>query len=173
MRNAAACSPTCGLSLHYKKEAKKAEKAFNAETRRRKDESRPVSWHDKKAQDSVNRYILLRDYGRPCISCNKPHRPTDSYKHYVDAGHFKRRGGLYRNLRFNILNIHGQCVECNRDMSGNELEYRKGLIERYGLELVDSLECNSVMHKMDVAYLQRVRKIFDRRAKYYRQRREQ
>ncbi len=41
---------------------------------------------------------------------------------------------------FNEDNVHKQCSVCNDYHSGNLLEYRQGLINRYGLEFVERLE---------------------------------
>ena len=42
---------------------------------------------------------------------------------------------------FNPVNCHKQCnTFCNKHLSGNLLEYRKGLIERYGITYVEKLE---------------------------------
>jgi hypothetical protein len=41
---------------------------------------------------------------------------------------------------FNEMNCHSQCRKCNRFQNGNELNYRLGLIERYGLEYANNIE---------------------------------
>jgi len=38
------------------------------------------------------------------------------------------------------MNVHKQCRKCNRFLGGNELNYREGLIIRYGLEYVEEVE---------------------------------
>ena len=42
--------------------------------------------------------------------------------------------------RWNIYNVNAQCRECNRMKDGNGENYRLGLIERYGLPVVEKLE---------------------------------
>jgi len=42
---------------------------------------------------------------------------------------------------FDERNCHGACnTYCNKFLSGNLIEYRKGLIKRYGNEFVEQLE---------------------------------
>ncbi len=87
----------------------------------------------KEAQASVNRYIRLRDEGSPCISCGRHHQGQ------YHAGHY-RSVGANPEMRFNESNIHAQCAPCNNHKSGNIIDYRLGLIARYGVEYVDALE---------------------------------
>ena len=42
--------------------------------------------------------------------------------------------------RFDEKNCNGQCVGCNIFKSGNVVEYRFGLIDKYGEEVVNQLE---------------------------------
>ena len=56
-----------------------------------------------------------------------------------DAGHY-RSVGACPELRFEPLNIHRQCVKCNRNLSGNAVEYRIRLVQRIGAEKVAWLE---------------------------------
>jgi hypothetical protein len=86
-------------------------------------------------QSTVNRLCLLLDLGRPCISCGKP----DQGGKMRNAGHFKSRGSS-SGLRYDLRNIHGQCVTCNLYQSGNIEGYRSGLTERYGSAIVDYLD---------------------------------
>ena len=78
-------------------------------------------------------YIRRRDCrdgtGR-CISCGRPITITT-----CDAGHY-----IPRTHTANIYNVNAQCRECNRMKDGNASNYRIGLIERYGLPVVDKLE---------------------------------
>jgi hypothetical protein len=78
-------------------------------------------------QKIFNTYIRERDKFKGCVSCGKP--LTDKF----DAGHFYSVG-KYPNLRFNIYNVHGQCVECNQHRHGNINEYSLRLGDRIGNE---------------------------------------
>jgi hypothetical protein len=75
----------------------------------------------------------LRDSDKPCISCNSTTADT------FDGGHFYK-AEVYSGLIFNENNCHKQCRKCNRFMNGNELNYRKGLIARYGIDYVTNLD---------------------------------
>jgi hypothetical protein len=78
-------------------------------------------------QKVFNTWVRLRDLDAGCISCG--HILTGKF----DAGHYYSVGS-YPNLRFDIDNVHGQCVECNQHKHGNLIEYATGLIERIGHE---------------------------------------
>ena len=78
----------------------------------------------KLLQTAFNSYIRKRDEDLPCISCGKE-PPFD-----LAAGHFYAAGN-YSFLRFNELNVHGQCnAHCNKFLSGNIHEYRKRITTR-------------------------------------------
>lgn len=85
--------------------------------------------YEKILEALVNKFVRLRDAEQPCISCQAP---AGSYT--MSAGHFYP-AGTYKNIRFNLLNIHGQCwYNCNKQQHGNIHEYRKHLEHRIGLE---------------------------------------
>ena len=83
-------------------------------------------------QKIFNKYIRLRDFGKPCISCNRPLRGK------YDAGHYYSVGA-YPNLRFNEDNVHGQCVYCNQHKHGNAADYTVNLPLRIGVERYNNL----------------------------------
>jgi len=86
----------------------------------------------KAAQIIFNKYIRLRDKGQNCISCHK--KPLKE-----NAGHYYNANNHW-NVRFNELNVHLQCEHCNTYLSGNLIEYRKGLINKIGEEQLTLLE---------------------------------
>lgn len=55
------------------------------------------------------------------------------------ASHYLSAGNNY-SVRFNTDNIWVSCYKCNVMLSGNQLEYRKRLIEKIGIERVEYLE---------------------------------
>lgn len=148
------CGPTCALKL--------VRIAKEKELRRKKTEfrrsNRPTSFWIAEAQKAVNLFIRKRDEHLPCISCGARTSPQ------WDAGHYRSRGAA-SHLRFNVFNIHKQCVKCNRYGGGNYSEYRKGLIKKIGVERVEKLESDNSPRKMDREYCERVRKIFNKRIK--------
>ena len=156
---------------------KKKEALKRAESKRERDKRKDIALRKEKlktipelireAQASVNYYIRMRDYGKRCISCNS--LPTQKRGGTMDAGHYRSRGAAPQ-LRFNVLNIHGQCVKCNRFNSGNAVDYRIALINKIGLELVEGLESNNKPRTFTRDYLLRVKKIFRRRGNWYKNR---
>ena len=79
------------------------------------------------AQVVFNRWIRKRDQGKRCISCDKPLKVGN-----IDAGHYYS-AGAHSALRFNEDNCHSQCSRpCNKDKSGDLINYREGLIKRIG-----------------------------------------
>lgn len=91
-----------------------------------------------KAQLVFNRFIRLRDQYKGCISCKG---------RVEQAGHFFSQGH-HSALRFNEINCAGQCVRCNCFLHGNLINFRQGLIRRYGAEAVDKLELSAKLNRI-------------------------
>ena len=91
-------------------------------------------WLMKKAQKAFNGRIRERDKGKPCCSCSE-------FKE-LEAGHYISVGASSIH-RFNPMNVHGQCSQCNAWKSGNHVPYREFMIKEYGLEAVEELEQTS------------------------------
>lgn len=83
-----------------------------------------------KAQKEFNTFIRRRDQDKGCISCGA--RVTEA-GHYLSAGH-------NTSMRFSEINTNGQCTRCNCFLHGNLIDYRQGLIKRYGEQKVLLLE---------------------------------
>lgn len=154
------------------REAKQAKnhKAQKTKDKARLQELKPLSKLASEAQTAINKYIRARDYNKPCVSCtnNREHK-MGLHGHRFDAGHY-RSVGAASHLRFNLLNISKQCVQCNRDLSGNSVPYRIELIKRIGVDRVESLENNNLPRKFTAEYLNRVKVIFNKRARFYEKR---
>ena len=106
----------------------------------RKEKLKSRADHLREAQAAVNEYVRLRDAHLPCISCDSTPNDNDLMTgSRWDAGHY-RSVGACPELRFEPLNIHRQCVRCNRNLSGNAVEYRIRLLHRIGIDKVDWLE---------------------------------
>lgn len=84
----------------------------------------------KKAQMVFNAWIRNRDQDKGCISCGAE---VQQAGHYFSQGH-------HSALRFNEMNTNGQCIRCNCFLHGNLINYRSGLIKRYGEQKVMLLE---------------------------------
>lgn len=91
-----------------------------------------------RAQDAFNKFIRERDKDKGCISCGGQ---VQQAGHYYAAGH-------YTALRFNEVNTNGQCIRCNCFLGSNAINYRKGLIQRYGEQIVKELENSADLRKV-------------------------
>ena len=170
INNVAYCSFESAVQYANKNKAKGAEIVRKAQKKKdtaRKKELKSAGDYVKEAQAAVNKYIRLRDRNKPCVSCGS--NPSDSNLmtgSRFDAGHYRSRGSA-GHLRFNLLNIHKQCVKCNRFNSGNAVDYRIELINRIGQDNVDKLESDNKTRKFTVEYLERVKRVFNKRARFY------
>lgn len=105
-------------------------KAFKSDLRAK---LKTIGEYKAEARKLFQKWIRLRDSDKPCISCNSSTADT------FDGGHFYK-AEVYSGLIFNENNCHKQCRKCNRFMNGNELNFRKGLIARYGIDYVTNLD---------------------------------
>ena len=79
------------------------QKNWKKEKKELKEKLETVQSLTKKAQTYFNAYIRARDKHKTCVSCDKPLGSK------FDAGHYYSAGG-FGSVRFNELNVHGQCV---------------------------------------------------------------
>lgn len=86
--------------------------------------------------ETFSRYIRLRDADEhgyiKCISCGRIHHFTE-----MDCGHYVNRSHMA--TRFDEQNCNGQCRACNRFDEGNNIGYTRGLIAKYGPQVIDLL----------------------------------
>jgi len=95
----------------------------------------------KKAWGYFSQYIRLRDCTRTtgcgsfglCITCGKRYH----FK-LLQAGHFV--SGRHNANLFSEKGVHAQCYNCNINLRGNTLEYRRKIIDRYGKGYDEVLE---------------------------------
>jgi hypothetical protein len=130
------CSWECAHNYAVKKrlaEENAAAKADRKTVKLRLEELKPLSYYADRAQRAVNSVIRERDKDEPCISCGRFHQGK------WNAGHYISRGASPA-LRYHSDNIHKQCEPCNTNKSGNQIEYRKRLIQKIGIERVEWLE---------------------------------
>ena len=111
------------------------------------------------------KYIRMRDshdgYGK-CISCGKLIQVGPNWQ----AGHYIN--STYLSLRWDEKNVHGQCKRCNHFLSGNLLEYRRGLIKKYGKEVLQYLEIKKFnKFKTSVFALKALIDIYKKKVKEY------
>lgn len=126
------CSPSCAALWAKAETEKKAKGEWQKEKKVRQEALMTTSDWRNLLQKVFNTYIRIRDKDKACVSCAKP------FNTKYDAGHFYSVGS-YPNLRFNEDNVHGQCVQCNRDLHGNHAEYSLRLPERIGQERFNAL----------------------------------
>ena len=126
-----ACSVDCALEIakaktvkQYKLETYTLKRDFRANDR---------AHQLKLTQAEFNKFIRLRDEGKPCISCGRHHPGQNHAGHYLSVG-------AHPELRFEESNVHLQCAPCNNHLSGNIIEYRKGLLNRIGPFQLEWLE---------------------------------
>lgn len=84
---------------------------------------------------AVAKRIVKKRDGKVCCTCGA----TELEGKNRHAGHFIRDsvGGV--ELRYHLKNIHVQCFRCNIILGGNEAEYYRFMIGRYGQEEVDEI----------------------------------
>lgn len=150
------------------REQRKREREKSADLKQRREALKTRAEWEREAQAAFNRYIRIRDMYQECISHPGKLISNSNYitGSAVDASHYRSRGAA-SHLRFNVFNVHAACTRCNRQLSGNAVEYRIRLIERIGLERVERLESDAGPRKFDIDYLKRVKSIFSRRARHY------
>ncbi len=128
----------------------------------------------ERAQNSVNRYVKLRDFGLACISCGRSEkeirrelggRPGGAWH----AGHFRSVASASQ-LRFNLLNINKQCAACNcgerlRGINGLSIRasYELNLAAKIGRNKVELLNANHSFATYNKEYLGRIRQVFDKK----------
>ena len=95
----------------------------------------------KKVWTVFSVYIRMRDCLRTtgctswglCITCGK----RNHFK-LLQAGHFIP--GRHNANLFSEKGVHAQCYNCNVNLRGNTLEYRRKIIELYGEGVDEELE---------------------------------
>lgn len=150
------------------REQRKQDKLQRDDLKQRREKLKGVSEWQKEAQTAFNRYIRWRDFNKECASCGGQLIGSSNYLtgSAVDASHYRSRGAA-SHLKFNVFNVHSACTRCNRQLSGNAVEFRIRLIDRIGIERVERLEADNIPRKFDIPYLKRVKAIFTRRARHY------
>ena len=135
-----ACSTKC--AINYAKTKKKEQAESLNDARIEKAVKDTLSALKTSLMIVCHKFIRERDKFLNCISCGaKWHKD-------FQAGHFFK-AELYSNLKFNEFNINGQCQKCNLRKDGNPDGYRKGFIERYGVEKLKELDQLALDYKQE------------------------
>lgn len=123
------CSVACAIEWAKNEQVKRDCAPYRTKPKKTiKDKSHQTQLTQRK----FNEWCRLRDKDLPCISCGITYGKRN-------AGHYKSVGSS-PELRFEPLNVHVQCEQCNTSKSGNIGAYRVGLIQKIGIEKVEWLE---------------------------------
>lgn len=125
--------PACQLARAIQRNKKKPKAP--------KERSTPTPWRDKRTDAMiihvqskiVNPYIRERDN-----ECYHGKSISDNGR-ISDAGHYYSVGAKV-GLRFCVQNIHGQSASGNRFKGSDAINYRAGLVKRYGEDYVKELD---------------------------------
>ena len=128
-----ACGYKCAIIHSKNLKLQKELKDWKAEKAILKNKLKTLGQYEAEAKKAFQKWIRMRDDKQPCISCGI--QQTDLW----DGGHYKK-AEIYSGVIFDENNCHRQCRKCNRFLNGNELNYRQGLIQRYGIEFADQIE---------------------------------
>lgn len=123
--------------------------------------------HEGEAKSAVQLYARLRDTiaGLGCVSCGKPANWNGIWhgSHYMQAGSRSA-------TRYNLWNINKACNQCNIFKGGAPTSYRVALITKIGLNKVEWLEQQTHVVKHSIEYMQRIKRIFNRKARILKKR---
>lgn len=153
------CGPQCASAYAWR-EKTKAEVVAAREDRKtvrlRKDAIKTRREWIMEAQVAFNAYIRERDRNKSCICCGEPLAGVQgSTGGLFDCGHYRSVGSA-PHLRFDERNAHGQRKQCNRYGAGRAVDYRLGLIQRIGMEEVESVESDNESRKWSVDELKAI-----------------
>jgi len=150
----------CSISCAQKHAEAVATKKMRQEIRQAKEALKTRQDWIREAQRWFNRYIRLRDKDETCISCDKP----STWNGQWHASHYRSTGAC-PELRFEELNCHKSCSQCNNFLSGNIIPYRKRLVSKIGADNVDWLEGSHKAKKYTIEELQEIKKIYKNKCK--------
>lgn len=114
----------------------------------------------KKVWKTFSEYIRARDCMRTtgcasfglCITCGKRYHIK-----LLQAGHFV--SGRHNHNLFDEKGVHAQCYNCNVNLKGNTLEYRRQIIKLYGVGADERLEeDNKIIKKFTIEELEELNK---------------
>ncbi len=129
------CSPICAIELAQERAKKREESEWQDRKSKGLERLKTPGEYEAEARRVFQKWIRMRDIADPCISCG---RFADRY----DGGHYFK-AELFSGLIFNEDNCNKQCSRpCNKDLHGNEANYRIGLVAKIGEEKVKWLEEN-------------------------------
>lgn len=171
------CGPKCAIQFVQAKGVEREARRVRREKAEGRKRLRTKRDYLRDAQVAFNKFIRLRDEGKPCVSCGITN-PIERNGGAWDAGHYRTRAAA-PELRFDELNCHRQCKSCNtgeKHHSGKAETVRKAcreeLIRRIGLSAVESLEGPHEPKKYTIEDLIAIRDLYRAKAKRLREGRE-
>ncbi len=100
----------------------------------------------------------LKDYGK-CVTCGR-----DVPRKLLQAGHFV--AGRHSNNLFSERGTHAQCYNCNINLKGNTLEYRRQIIKLYGEGVDEELEMEDrIIRKFTIPELEELKTLYKEKIK--------
>lgn len=125
------------IKSHENKKVKEQKKKDKA---RLKELTPRTTWFAKWLQPLVNQYVRdVLEADKLCYTCGNTNNDTK-----MNAGHFIPVGaGGGDRRRFMHENIKRQCEFCNTHKGGDPKGYRLKLVDEFGIEWVEWLECES------------------------------
>jgi hypothetical protein len=151
----------CYLCTKTELALKNLDKIKKEKKKKQKEDLLTLQDYLKIAQATFNKYINLRDQGKDCISCFKPIKGRVNASHYYNANN-------HYSLRFDEDNVHSSCITCNQFLSGNLINYRKGLLERIGEAKISRLdELSNVTRKFTKEELKELIREYKDKIKYF------
>ena len=143
-----ACNWQCAILLAEAKKEKDFKLKLKEERKKTKEMKNKLitpSEMKQKLQVIFNRFIRFRDFGKNCISCEKPLGSKFHAGHLYSVGRFPE-------LRFDEENVHGQCHWCNLHLHGNGVLYRIGLEKKIGKKRLNELDKRAGVAKNFMAH---------------------
>lgn len=106
-----------------------------------KNRRKPIPWREKPTSELIKhvQYKIVNPYIRERDNTCFHGKSISDFGPIRDAGHFFSIGAK-PGMRFNPQNIHGQSASGNRFKGGDMLNYRRGLVHRFGEDYVKELE---------------------------------
>lgn len=163
------CGPQCATQYAWRIKAKEEVKQAREERlkdRANREKLKTRSDYIKEAQIAFNAYIRERDKGIPCICCGLPLGDNEVGGNF-DCGHYRSVGSA-PHLRFDERNAHGQRKRCNRYGAGRAVDYRRGLIDRIGIQETEVLESDNTPRKWTIDELKEIKETYKRKLKELR-----
>ena len=117
----------------------------------------PLAIAKTKLWKTLKQILEVRD-GDVCISCGA----TGITGHNKHGGHFLPSASCGGFLRYDLRNVHSQCMRCNMFMSGATVDYMIALEKKYGRKFVDKILLQRGTDiKLDLDYITKLTEYYE------------